>query len=111
MNKLNSKRIDWLITLAPFIIIISLAGVLFAFPNESNTIISKVRYFFGDTVGIYYLIIGVAVLIVSIYLAISKYGDVVLGEPNEKPRYSFFWMGQYDVHLRISSGYFILFVC
>ncbi len=93
MNKLNSKRIDWLITLAPFIIIISLAGVLFAFPNESNTIISKVRYFFGDTVGIYYLIIGVAVLIVSIYLAISKYGDVVLGEPNEKPRYSFFGWG------------------
>ena len=93
MNKLNSKRIDWLITLAPFIIIISLAGVLFAFPNESNTIISKVRYFFGDTVGIYYLIIGVAVLIVSIYLVISKYGDVVLGEPNEKPKYSFFVWG------------------
>lgn len=93
MNKLNSKRIDWLITLAPFIIIISLAGVLFAFPNESNIIISKVRYFFGDTVGIYYLVIGVAVLIVSFYLAISKYGDVVLGEPNEKPRYSFFEWG------------------
>lgn len=93
MNKLNSKRIDWLITLAPFIIIISLAGVLFAFPNESNIIISKVRYFFGDTVGIYYLVIGVAVLIVSFYLAISKYGDVVLGEPNEKPKYSFFVWG------------------
>lgn len=92
MNKLNSKRIDWLITLAPFIII-SLAGVLFAFPNESNIIISKVRYFFGDTVGIYYLVIGVAVLIVSFYLAISKYGDVVLGEPNEKPKYSFFVWG------------------
>ena len=94
MNKLNSKRIDWLITLAPFIIIIiALAGVLFAFPNESNIIISKVRYFFGDTVGIYYLVIGVAVLIVSFYLAISKYGNVVLGEPNEKPKYSFFVWG------------------
>ena len=93
MNKLNSKRIDWLITLAPFIIIISLAGVLFAFPNESNIIISKIRYFFGDTVGIYYLIMGVAVLLVSIYLAVSKYGNVVLGEPNEKPKYSFFVWG------------------
>lgn len=93
MNKLNSKRIDWLITLAPFIIIISSAGVLFAFPNESNIIISKIRYFFGDTVGIYYLIMGVAVLLVSIYLAVSKYGNVVLGEPNEKPKYSFFVWG------------------
>ena len=53
MNKLERKRIDWLITLAPFISIMLLAGVLFVFPNESNNIISKVRFFFGDTVGIY----------------------------------------------------------
>ena len=60
MNKLDRKRIDWLITLAPFISIMLLAGVLFVFPNESNNIISKVRFFFGDTVGIYYLVIGFA---------------------------------------------------
>ena len=58
MNKLKSSRIDWLITLAPFIIIMALAGVLFAFPDASNDIISKVRYFFGNTMGIYYLIIS-----------------------------------------------------
>lgn len=45
MNKLDRKRIDWLITLAPFISIMLLAGVLFVFPNESNNIISKVRFF------------------------------------------------------------------
>lgn len=93
MNKLDRKRIDWLITLAPFISIMLLAGVLFVFPNESNNIISKVRFFFGDTVGIYYLVIGLAVLLVSVYLAFSKYGNVVLGEPNEKPKYPFFVWG------------------
>lgn len=93
MNKLKSNRIDWLITLAPFIIIMALAGVLFAFPDESNNIISKVRFLFGDTMGIYYLIIGVGVLIVSIFLSFSRYGNVVLGEPNEKPKYSFFAWG------------------
>ena len=93
MNKLERKRIDWLITLAPFISIMLLAGVLFVFPNESNNIISKVRFFFGDTVGIYYLVIGLAVLLVSVYLAFSKYGNVVLGEPNEKPKYPFFVWG------------------
>ena len=56
-------------------------------------IISKVRFFFGDTVGIYYLVIGLAVLLVSVYLAFSKYGNVVLGEPNEKPKYPFFVWG------------------
>ena len=60
MNKLKSSRIDWLITLAPFIIIMALAGVLFIFPNESNDIIGQVRFFFGDTLGIYYLIIGIS---------------------------------------------------
>ena len=93
MNKLKSSRIDWLIALAPFIIIMALAGVLFIFPNESNDIIGQVRFFFGDTLGIYYLIIGIGVLLVSVFLSFSKYGDVVLGEPNEKPKYSFFAWG------------------
>ena len=93
MKKLKSSRIDWLITLAPFIIIMALAGVLFIFPNESNDIIGQVRFFFGDTLGIYYLIIGIGVLLVSVFLSFSKYGDVVLGEPNEKPKYSFFAWG------------------
>lgn len=93
MNKLNKGRIDWLITLAPFIIIMLLASVLFAFPDESNDIIGKVRFFFSDSMGLYYLIIGVGVLLISIFLSFSKYGDVVLGEPNEKPKYSFFAWG------------------
>lgn len=93
MNKLKTNKIDWLITLAPFIIIMALAGVLFIFPNESNDIIGKVRFFFGDTLGLYYLVIGVGVLIISIFLSFSKYGDVVLGEHNEKPKYSFFAWG------------------
>lgn len=93
MNKLKTNKIDWLITLAPFIIIMALAGVLFIFPNESNDIIGQVRFFFGDTLGIYYLIIGIGVLLVSVFLSFSKYGDVVLGEPNEKPKYSFFAWG------------------
>lgn len=90
MNKANKGRIDWLITLAPFILIIALSVFLFAFPEQSNDIIGNVRFFFGDTVGIYYLIMGIGVLIISLFLSFSKYGNIVLGEPNEKPKYSFF---------------------
>lgn len=93
MNKLKSGRIDWLITLAPFIIIMILAGVLFIFPEQSNNIIGQVRFFFGDTLGIYYLVIGLGVLLISIFLSFSKCGNVVLGEPDEKPKYSFFAWG------------------
>ena len=82
-----------MITLVPFLLIVGLAVVLFLLPEQSNSIIAQVRFFFGDTLGLYYLVIGLGVLIVSVFLSCSKYGDIVLGEPNEKPRYSFFAWG------------------
>ena len=90
---MDKKKIDWLITLAPFCIIMALALFLFIRPEQSNAVISQVRFFFGDTLGVYYILIGIAVLLVSLYLSFSKYGDITLGEPGEKPRYSFFAWG------------------
>ena len=92
-NKAEKNRIDWLITLVPFALILVLAAFLFLFPESSNAVISKVRFFFGDTLGIYYLILGVGVLLVSLFLSFSKIGDIVLGDPHEKPKYSFFAWG------------------
>lgn len=66
---------------------------IFALPEQSNAILSQVRFFFGDTFGIYYLIIGLGIFLISIFIAGSKYGDIVLGEPDEKPKYSFFSWG------------------
>ena len=91
--KSRNGKIDWLVTLVPFIIIIGLAVLLFVYPNQSNSVIGQVRYFFGDTVGVFYLILGVGVLLVSIFLSFTKYGDIVLGDPNEKPKYNFFTWG------------------
>lgn len=93
MKKNNDKRIDWLVTLVPVIMITVLALVFFIFPKGSNQILGNIRFVLGDTFGSYYLIIGLFILGVSIYLAVSKYGDIVLGEPNEKPKYSFFVWG------------------
>ena len=93
MQTNEKKKIDWMITLVPFILIMALAVFLFIFPDGSNNIISKVRFFFGDTLGIYYLIIGAGILLISLFLALSKYGSIVLGEPGEKPKYSFFEWG------------------
>ena len=87
------SRIDWMITLVPFFLIILLTIYLFLFPESANDTIGQIRLFFGDTLGSYYLIMGIGVLIVSIFLSFSKYGDIVLGEPDEKPKYSFFTWG------------------
>ena len=82
MNKKTKEkgRIDWLITLVPFILIMGVATLLFILPEQSNDVISKVRFFFGDTLGSYYLIIGVGFLLVALFLAFSKYGNIVLGK-------------------------------
>lgn len=87
------KKIDWMITLVPLAIIGGLSLLFFLFSDQSNTVLSQVRFFFGDTLGTYYLIVGLGIFIVSIYLCMSKYGDIILGEPNEKPKYSFFAWG------------------
>lgn len=87
------KRIDWMITLVPLAIIGGLSFLFFLFPEQSNTVLSQIRFFFGDTMGTFYIIVGLGIFLVSIYLCLSKYGDIVLGSPNEKPKYSFFAWG------------------
>ncbi len=87
------KKIDWMITLVPLGMIIALCILFFLMPEQSNLVLSQIRFFFGDTFGVYYLIIGLGIFILSLYLAGSKYGDIVLGQPGEKPKYSFFSWG------------------
>lgn len=92
-NNNEYRGIDWLLTLVPFFLITGLAVYLFLSPAQANLVISRVRFFFGDTLGLYYLIIGLAVFGISLFLAFSRFGDIVLGDPHEGPKYSFFTWG------------------
>lgn len=89
----NDHKIDWMITLLPLAIVVSLSILFFFMPEQSNEILSQIRYVLGDTFGTYYLIIGLGVFLLSIYIAGSKYGNIVLGNQDEKPKYSFFSWG------------------
>ncbi len=93
LEKDTSKKIDWMITLVPLALVIGLSILFFALPNQSNQVISQIRSLLGDTMGVYYLIIGLGIFLCSIYIAFSKYGDIVLGGQNEKPKYSFLTWG------------------
>ena len=93
-KKINEKgKIDWIITLVPLFSIIALCVLFFFMPEQSNKVLSQIRFFFGDTLGTYYLIIGLGIFILSIFIGSSKYGDIVLGKQDEKPKYSFFSWG------------------
>ncbi len=71
----------------------SMLKIFFFAPEQSNAVLSQIRFFFGDTFGTYYLVIGLGIFILSLYIAGSKYGNIVLGEQNETPKYSFFAWG------------------
>lgn len=92
-DKHRIGNVDWLTTIIPFCLIVGLTVLLFAAPEQSNIVISKIRYFFGDTLGSYYLVIGLGIFLISLYFAFSKYGNIVLGNADEQPEYSFFAWG------------------
>ena len=92
-NQPKKKEIDWMITLVPLALIIGLCIVFFFAPEQSNVVLGQIRFLFGDTFGTYYLVIGLGIFFLSLFLAGSKYGNIVLGKPDEKPKYSFFAWG------------------
>lgn len=104
----EKKKVDWLITLLPLELCVVLCILFFFKPEQSNQVLSQIRYVFGDTFGTYYLVIGLGVFLLSIYVATSKYGNIVLGAQTEKPKYSFFAWG-YDVYSRTCGRHSVLF--
>ena len=90
---MNKKKIDWIITLVPVVMIVAISLMFFIMPEQSNVILGNVRFFFGDTLGAFYIVFGLGVFLLTLYFAFSKYGNIVLGEPGEKPKYSFFTWG------------------
>lgn len=87
------KQIDWATTIVPFVIVLCLMLVFMVFPEQSKIIVDNWRAFFGDTIGLYYSLIGIGCVLISLYWAFSKkYGGTILGDKNE-PRYSNFSWG------------------
>lgn len=86
------NKLDWITTLVPFICILVLCFLFMKFPESSGNIIGSIRFFLGDRLGSYYLIMGLASLICSFYMAFSRYGNIKLGDM-EKPQYSAFQWG------------------
>ena len=82
-----------MITLLPFIIIVILCILFFFMPEKSNEVLGLIRYVLGDVFGTYYLVVGLGIFLFSVFIASSRYGNVVLGSRDEKPKYSFFAWG------------------
>ena len=92
MEKDLWKKLDKVILFVPLAIIIALCIVFLVYPENSSQILNLVRIFLGNDFGLYYIILGVGAVAVSIYIAFSRYGKIKLGNI-EKPIYGDFKWG------------------
>lgn len=92
-NIKQDNEIDWMITVVPFVLIVILCILFFIYPESSKNVLTKIRTFLGDKLGVYYIIIGLGIFLASMYIAFSRFGKIVLGESDDKPQYSFFSWG------------------
>ena len=93
MENPKKRKIDPATTVIPFIVILALCTLFVITPEGSPNVIGIIRGFLGDTLGLYYLIIGLGILLVSFWIAFSDIGKIRLGGKDEKPKYNFFTWG------------------
>lgn len=93
METTKKRKIDPATTIVPFVIIFVLCTLFVIKPEGATNVVGIIRSFLGDKLGLYYLIIGLGILLVSFWIAFSDIGKIRLGGKDEKPKYNFFTWG------------------
>lgn len=60
-----------------------------AFPTFSQTLLSNAMAWVSDSFGWYYMLVVAAYSIFALFVALSKYGDIKLGQDHEKAQFPF----------------------
>lgn len=89
----RSRKIDSATTIVPMGIILVLCIMFVLFPAASTNALGAIRTFLENKLGVYYLFVGLAVLLTGIWIAFSDIGKIRLGGQDQKPQYSFFTWG------------------
>ncbi|MBF7096820.1 BCCT family transporter [Alkalibacter mobilis] len=86
-------KTDKTIFIGALFIIVLVCGVSIVFPETTLSIVEKARVFIITKFDWFFLAIGLASLIISIYLGAGRYGKIKLSEIDEKPEFSYFsWL-------------------
>ena len=87
MQSRKRNQYDLIVTFVPLLILVLFVSLILILPEQTGKVIENIRYFLGDTLGSYYLVFGLAFVVISLYIAFSKYGKIKLGNL-EKPRFN-----------------------
>lgn len=87
------RDIEWSTMLIPFGIVIALMAVFMLDPQGSASVVDTLRGFFGDTIGIYYPILAIGSVLITLFIALTpRYANIRLGNIS-RPEYSNFKWG------------------
>ncbi len=86
------KQLDLFTTIFPFLCIVALCLLFVVYPDSSSLVLENIRFFLGNELGSYYLLMGLGIFACSLYLAFSRYGSIRLGD-TDKPQYTGFQWG------------------
>ncbi|MCL2293936.1 MAG: BCCT family transporter [Spirochaetes bacterium] len=86
MSKLRNmfQLLDKPIIIVPLVIVTALFIVFFLYPERSTEITDLIRGFLGNQLGTFYIVLGLSIVLITLYIAFSKYGKIRLGKM-EKP--------------------------
>ena len=88
----KQSQIDWVVVFVPLLGVLILCALFMIVPEQSKLMLTTIRTFIGDDMGINYILIGVLTFGATMYMAFSKFGKIKLGDI-EKPQYSSFAWG------------------
>ena len=83
------KQLDLPIIIIPLIVVVTFCVLFIAAPETSTRVVDTIRGFLGNELGFFYVLLGIIIFGITLYLAFSKYGKIRLGN-TDKPEYSDF---------------------
>lgn len=86
-NKNLMEKLDLSLIIFPLIAVIGLTLVFMIYPHQSTAITDSIRDFLGNELGFFYVLMGLGILLTTLFIAFSDYGKIRLGD-SKKPLYS-----------------------
>lgn len=91
MNEKNSKSLDMSLMIVPFVVISIIGATFFIMPEAATNTLYLIREFMNTWFSSWFAVLGVAGIVISIYVAASPIGKIRLG--SDKREFSRFHWG------------------
>jgi len=85
---MEQKQIDWATFATCLAVILAVCLPLAVFPDAGGKLVLQAYEFIASEFGFLYMTAGVAVMVLVAWLAMGRYGRIVLGQDGDKPEFS-----------------------